>query len=313
MSQFVSFHSCDLLSKMNIKEQEELKKQLLKYKLDYRDTIKIDSNTTFGIEIEMEYNKGENFYKELSSFYEKGWNLEYESTLINGDEMKSPVLRDNDSWDDLKKICNILKKYYTIKKTCGGHIHIGTQILGDEKTNWQNFCKLWSTYENVIYRFTAGEYLNTRKYASCYAKPLAKAIQFYKKENEYSIQGIFTKDKAVSFKKVKKFEESFNNTIEFRCPNGTLEPIIWQNNINFLIQFLTYCKNKNFNYDVVDKREKDVSNNFHQYHFIYFEQALELVDLIFDNNLDKLYFLRQYLKDGRQLKEYQKSKNFIKK
>ncbi len=312
MSQFVTFHSCDLLSKMNIKEQEELKQQLLKYKLDYRDTIKIDSNTTFGIEIEVEYNKGENFYKELSSFYEKGWSLEYESTLVNGDEMKSPILRGNDSWNDLKEICNVLKQYYTIKKTCGGHIHIGTQVLGDKKVSWQNFCKLWTSYENIIYRFTAGEYLNTRKYAFCYAKPLAKDIQFYKQENEYHIQGLFTKDKGVSFKNVKGFEEIFNNTIEFRCPNGTLEPVVWQNNIQFFLQFLNYCKNSNFDYDVVNKREKLIVDE-KRYHLIDFECALELADLIFHNNLDKLYFLRQYLKDGRESEIYEKSKQFIKK
>ena len=34
----------------------------------------------------------------------------------------------------------------------------------------------------------------------------------------------------------------------------------------------------------------------YSYNQIYLEQALELCDMIFDNNLDKIYFLRQYLK-----------------
>lgn len=312
MNHFISLNSCDLLSKMDIKEQEEFKKQLLNYKLEYRKKINANSNATFGTEIEVEYSKGEEYIEELYPFYEKSWSLEYESTLLDGAEMKSPILRDDGSWDDLKEVCNVLKQHYTIKKTCGGHVHIGTQVLGNKKVSWQNFCKLWSSYENIAYRFTAGEYLNTRKYASCYAKPLAKDIQFYKKEDEYHIQGIFTKDKAVSFKNVKGFKEKFNNTIEFRCPNGTLEPVIWQNNIQFFLQFLNYCKSSNFDYDVVNKREKLIVDE-KKYHLIDFECALELADLIFQNNLDKLYFLRQYLKDGRETEIYEKSKQFIKK
>ena len=33
------------------------------------------------------------------------------------------------------------------------------------------------------------------------------------------------------------------------------------------------------------------------YSFLYLEQAIEFVDMIFDNNLDKIYFLKQYIKD----------------
>lgn len=236
-----------------------------------------------------------------------------ESTLENGDEIISPILRDEiSSWNDLKQVIEIMKQYYEIHQTCGGHIHIGTQILGETKLNWQNFCKLWSAYEKVIYRFTDGEYLKTRMYGCNYAKPLAKAIQYYKKDNHYNMQGLFSKDKAVSFKKVKGFQEEKNNTIEFRCPNGTLEATIWQNNINFFVRFLNYCKDYNFDYDTVDKREREITD-YKNYHSIYFEEALELADLIFYNNLDKVNFLRQYLKDGTISDRCEKAKVFIKK
>jgi len=50
--------------------------------------------------------------------------------------------------------------------------------------------------------------------------------------------------------------------------------------------------------------------NIEQYENIDLEQALEFSDLIFDNNLDKLYFLRQYFKDGKtSKKKFQKIKN----
>ena len=50
------------------------------------------------------------------------------------------------------------------------------------------------------------------------------------------------------------------------------------------------------------------------YEEIYLDQSLELADMLFDNNLDKIYFLRQYLKSfqtGRT--KSNKQKTFIKK
>ena len=101
------------------------------------------------------------------------------------------------------------------------------------------------------------------------------------------------------------------NTIEFRCPNGTLEPIIWQNNANLFAKLLIYSKNNNFNHDIIDKRK--TTTNINNYKIISLEQSLELADLIFNNNLDKIYFLRQYLKSYEESdKILKKSKRFIK-
>ena len=43
---------------------------------------------------------------------------------------------------------------------------------------------------------------------------------------------------------------------------------------------------------------------------IYVDDALEFVDLIFDNNMDKIYFLRQYLKSFEVSDEYEIAKSF---
>ena len=51
--------------------------------------------------------------------------------------------------------------------------------------------------------------------------------------------------------------------------------------------------------------------NLNKYGYIYLEQTIELADLIFDNNLDKIYFLSQYIKDGSvSSKTFVKSKEF---
>ena len=49
---------------------------------------------------------------------------------------------------------------------------------------------------------------------------------------------------------------------------------------------------------------------------IYLEQALELCDMIFTNNFDKVYFLRQYLKSFEVCKknaDYPKARSLTKK
>ena len=109
------------------------------------------------------------------------------------------------------------------------------------------------------------------------------------------------------------------NTIEFRCPNGTFDPVIWQNNVNLLVQLLLYSKSSSFQEDRIEKRHQLILNQFDDlkwYQEIFLEQALELCDLIFTNNLDKLYFLRQYLKSFQVNKSpsvYLKASNFTKK
>lgn len=103
------------------------------------------------------------------------------------------------------------------------------------------------------------------------------------------------------------------NTIEFRSPNGTLEPVIWQNNINFFTKMLIYCKSGDFDEDIVEKRLEFNNQDLYLYRQIFLTQALELTDLIFDNNLDKIYFLRQYLKSFEVSNEpFTKAKRFIK-
>ena len=71
-------------------------------------------------------------------------------------------------------------------------------------------------------------------------------------------------------------------------------------------KFLDYkLKNEYFTY----------SGNEHLYNNICLKNALEFSDLVFDNNLDKIYFLRQYFKDFQDnygLKEAVKAKEFTK-
>ena len=66
---------------------------------------------------------------------------------------------------------------------------------------------------------------------------------------------------VVDFHSLKK-----NNTIEFRCPNGTLNPIIWQNNVNLFAHLLS--SDNLFQADLVNTRRlqnKHQNNNLESY------------------------------------------------
>ena len=69
--------------------------------------------------------------------------------------------------------------------------------------------------------------------------------------------------------------------------------------LSFFVKLLLYSKSTLFNDDLVQKRHKLTENKYYGlewYKESYIDQALELCDMMFDNNLDKVYFLRQYLK-----------------
>ena len=128
--------------------------------------------------------------------------------------------------------------------------------------------------------------------------------------------------KSINFRNVSNTElynvdkEVDKNTIECRVANGTFNPIIWQNNINLLIKLLEYSKSEDFNDELLNRRlqetiSKEIPSNIYKYSQIQTESAIELADLIFDNNLDKIYFLRQYFKDMTVgTKPLTKSKSF---
>lgn len=279
--------------------------------IEYLKLLNINKNYTFGVEIE---------YKDIYEYIVKkfvkkefqNWDSAFELNIQVGGEVRSPILTDKVKyWKELKEICNFIKENKASMDT-GGHIHIGTQILGNSINSWKNFIYLYTIFEDVIYHFSNGDIINGRISQTTCAGPmaidLAKNYDFIK-NSDFDDLLLYLKKldrfKGVNFRNIdienlNKFKD--RNTIEFRMPNGTYKKEIWQNNIYFFIKFLETSK-KDFDQDLIDFNINKIANleNYYDYYKLNYNKAIKLADLIFDNNYDKARFLKQYVKDGREI------------
>lgn len=299
----LDMQSNDMLSELSKNELEELRKEIRNSSLSYRSSIGLEAVDTFGTEIEYE-----NFSRSVVDDYiakkHYGYVSSYDDSVPTGGEIKSPISQDMpEFWKEFQEICFFLAENGAeTAKNSGGHIHIGSHILKNNYIYWRQFFKTYMLYETELFEFFKGEFKEMRPTVGEYAEPIAKALyQDLEKLNNLTTfdemhNSIFipTKKVAVNLKKVvpNTIKLRLNSTIEFRSPNGTSKEIIWQNNINTAVKLLKAPVKELVDEDYLDYRlreglptESSLSN------------ALELVDTIFDNNLDKIYFLKQYNKD----------------
>lgn len=307
-SEILNINDNELISKMDSISLEELFKYLDNYFLKLRPVLNFDKSITFGVEIECEYAQKDKIVSGLcQKGYNGNWDLVYDNTLCDGMEITSSILRDNDVvWKQLDDVCCLIKSGAVVGQNTGGHIHIGAQIFENSRENLLNFVKLWAVYENIVFRFCYGNYLTPRSSICNYAFPISlRLLKDYKKITVLSLSEMikeldYGRYASVNFKNITNFEKFiYGNTIEFRCPNGTFDAVIWQNNINLFVNMLKYAKGGSFDSELINFRcanNTGIFSNIEYYNNINLAQALEFCDMVFNNNLDKLYFLRQYLK-----------------
>ncbi len=328
---FVSLDSNDLFTHFRGVDLQELIVQIENYFLEYRDKLDLPNYLTFGVELEYEnvLRKTVNSYVAINLH---NWKSKGDGSLAFGGEVTSPIMTDQKKyWQELKKICEFLsKKKADTMHNAGGHIHLGVYILGNDVEAWRQFIKLYMIYESVIFRFIYGDKISGRKKLYKYAPPISDKLYSYLSqinqakdiiEIRYSLP---TNDRyyALNFCNVNFYDPKTStnkNTLEFRSPNASTNAVIWQNNINTFAKMLMASKAKVMDEEFLDYKLKNeyftYSGNEQLYNNIYLKNALEFSDLVFDNNLDKIYFLRQYLKDFQDnygIKTAVKAKRFIK-
>ena len=226
---------------------EDVKQQLMEflYNRGYFGTsnlnksIVLPEDMSVGIEIETE---GENSNIINDSILPNGWLAKKESSLKHGVEVVSPILYKGDE-EQIEKTCSMLIKLgQYITRSCAAHVHIGSSYF-DDVNSFKNLLDIFANTEGILYLISNQEGDIPRRNVFKYSTPISKKINNFNDESCIEIADI--DDKESFYKIIKVLQGSrfssinFKNlgldnkdTIEFRIPNGTLDPNIWVENIN---------------------------------------------------------------------------------
>ncbi len=274
-----------------------------------RKSLSLPKEDTFGIEIEA-VKKERLDFRTLFLGTRYHWHYTSDSTLYPpcGGEFVSPIYRDQpDTWTQIARECTVLKEAgLYVNHSCAGHIHIGTQILNGVPGAFINLLKLWAVYEDVIFQFSRGQFSNYRRLLRLYGRPISHLIQenldqklITSMDDIHHSQLSLAKRYALDFSYMKGLGQKRGNTIEVRCPNGTLEPAIWQNMINFFLKLFHYAASPSFARTFPFERYHELSQKplvQADYENANEEKAKELCDCIFSDPVDRYYFWKQYQK-----------------
>lgn len=296
-------------------KKKELLKLLDDVEILYRDTLGFSEDITFGLEIEyidLHYIEA---LKLIEKKYNK-WGYQKDETVFNsgfGGEVVSPILCDTrEAWVELRDILVDLKdNFANIDDSTAAHIHVGSTIFNEDINKYLYFLKMWTVFEKEVYQFSYGEFDHMRdkyKLFSSFIRPnMVRNYYGIKKVIEES-NGVFIDDLhdiisflgkfrnlGVNLRNVKEADNLDKNTIEFRTFNGTLDKRIWQNNVNFVLNFLEYF-NGDYDKELIDyyfKKCSELPPNLGCYKL---DKGILLGNLIFKDDIDYLYYLKQYTK-----------------
>lgn len=273
--------------------------------------LNIKNDITIGFEIEfdkLEYDKFKTLMliieKEDNQIYNliKDWKVEKELSLPEGAEAVSPILRnDINSWKQLKCMLEIVKNAKTsLNEKCGGHIHIGADILSYDSKKWNYFWKMCSVSQPILYKIANEEGKIIRKSSVKFAKQNQDMFNNLIKNGGVNIKGEedlkllvkqFCTDKNVAIN-LKNVGTSYKNTIEFRMSNQTFNFNEVVNNARLYLKMVDTSvrmvdekgyKEKEFNEFLNNSmNEKDLLINF--------------LNVIFEDDNEKKIYIKRWEK-----------------
>jgi len=287
--------------------------------LEMRPKLGLPNGTTFGCEIEF-CDAMQMEIRRLLNRDVPRWLVYDDASVVNercgfttGGEITTPILKDEEnSWKQFEKVCDILNEEdATTGNNAGGHVHIGSQIIGQDKNALYKFLKLWTAYEPEIYRFAYGDKVGARSNID-FASPIGEYILPKFSRLDKIIKDCSFLELKDELPRIRRLGVNFLNyhcdgrdykdTIEFRCPNGTINPVVWQNNVNLFVKMLDACKDDRIDMDIVNHRLKKVKYCdtlgafLKTTNVVNLEAGLELSNHVFKDETDKTYFLKQYVK-----------------
>ena len=196
---------------------------------------------TIGVEIESEGPCNWENIRETIDEAELDWVAKDDGSLQNGTEVVSTILTESTASMEIFKICQELRRLrQTTSKRCGGHIHIGADYLTDIQ-DWRNLRTIWNNAEGIFYAISNAKGEIPRQGVIEYASPISKKDETFsetiKLDSEDDLEKYIKLLKEIQGSKYsginyRNVGSSGKNTIEFRLPNGTINPTTWVENIN---------------------------------------------------------------------------------
>lgn len=296
----------------------------------YQTSLGLNEDTTIGIELEVE-GISDKIVKKLVDSDEllktllerqdiktdlSNWEITHDESLKTGVEVVSPILQDNEKdWNSLQSVCSFLNSIGgKIDETCGGHIHIGTNILGTDSKAWENLFKIWYNCEGILYKISNPPEEEPREDVGRFASPTKSILEQIIKYGDVHIEskkdivelskmytGMYIDDNNEHGKykglNLNSIATGKQDTIEFRIPNGQLDPIEIQRNVNLYARIVDVSKKTS----VDPEYKKDIFDNIGNTEISEEERLVYLLDLTFDKISDKAIYYERYLSKGKEL------------
>ena len=275
--------------------------------------LNLPSSMTMGIEIEcVGPNKDEiinlkNMLQKYGINFLNDFRVKSDSSVHETDksgkfgaEVVSPILEDTEEdWKRLRNTCMFLKVIGSkVNNTCGGHIHIGTNILGVDKKGWETFSKVWAEVEPLIYMISNRRGERTRASVGRYAKMSANDInqiewKSVRIRNEEDISRLaYDIDCGNRYRglNLTNVGNPGKNTIEFRLSNGVVDYNIWRENMLLYGRIIQMAKL----HSIDPSRKQKSLDEFFEQDLSEKEKLTRFLNLVFDNDSEKEIFYKRW-------------------
>lgn len=246
---------------MSLKDRDKLLNELqIK---DVKKSIDIDKNITTGLEIECEGELYQHILELRHTLPRKGkdangmsfWGIKEDASLSKGVEAFSPILTDcKRDVEDIYIICKLLKiAGMHVSERCGGHIHLGADYF-KTKLAYTIFLEICSNTEEILYTICNKEGSIPRNGVMEQAKSISNELYKAIKNNSIDVNSKENLDEFIKktqetqqnkryFVRLENINKDIEkNTIEFRGPNGTLDPDTWIENIRLFARIMEVSK-----------------------------------------------------------------------
>ena len=223
-----------------------------------------------------------------------------------GVELISTILEDTEqTWKNVAEVCYLLQDIgCSVTENCGGHIHIGTNILGYSSLAWERFFIIWNEAEQLIYKLSNAKGEEIRNGAVEFATKNGDNIQRFLNNGSVNVncesdlmylsREFLSRFRSVNLSNLGNLSK---NTIEFRVSNGTLDPNIIKENTLLYGSILTTAFNMSINPEYKQREYEQLLNR----DICEEEKIRAFLDLIFNDEDTKKIFIERYdsVKDAK--------------